>query len=121
MLPYFLYYRNMEITVEYNKIFSDKTRLSIIMALLIQPELCVCQLLDLLDLKGATLSAHLSKMVHAKVLQARKDSRWIFYRLHSDFPEWVQTFIVHLKLLPEYQQLQEKIQNSLLAVDLGMC
>jgi ArsR family transcriptional regulator len=63
------------------KALSDRNRLRVVAALMEFEELCVCQILELLQVSGATASRHLSQLVQAGLLTSRKEGRWIFYRL----------------------------------------
>jgi ArsR family transcriptional regulator, arsenate/arsenite/antimonite-responsive transcriptional repressor len=63
------------------KALSDRNRLRVVAALMKFDELCVCQILELLQISGATASRHLSLLVQAGLLTSRKEGRWIFYRL----------------------------------------
>lgn len=66
---------------------SDETRLRLFLALR-GGELCVCQLTALLDLAPSTVSKHLSLLRDAGLVEARKDGRWVYYRMakRGDFP-----------------------------------
>jgi ArsR family transcriptional regulator len=44
-------------------------------------ELCVCQLIKLLKLAPSTVSKHMSILKQAGLVESRKDSRWVYYRL----------------------------------------
>ena len=44
-------------------------------------ELCVCQIVELLQLAPSTVSKHLTILRHAGLVESRKDGRWIYYRL----------------------------------------
>jgi ArsR family transcriptional regulator len=59
---------------------SDRTRLRIL-NLLQGGELCVCQLVDVLDVPQPTASRHLSYLRKAGLVVARKDGLWMHYRL----------------------------------------
>jgi len=65
------------------KALADPARLRIILALR-DRELCVCQLTELLGLAFSTVSKHLSILQHAGLITARKDQRWVWYRLEKD-------------------------------------
>jgi len=58
----------------------DENRVRAIMALT-AGELCVCQLIDVLDLSPATVSKHLSILQNAGLIERRKEGRWAYYRL----------------------------------------
>lgn len=65
------------------KALSEIHRLRVVSALLIHAELCACQLVELLELKGATVSRHLALMVSAGLLKSRKEGRWIYFSLNK--------------------------------------
>ncbi|MDA3916965.1 MAG: metalloregulator ArsR/SmtB family transcription factor [Deltaproteobacteria bacterium] len=66
------------------KALSDKNRLRTFCALLSYEELCACQITELLQVAGATVSRHLSLMVNAGILKNRKAGRWIYFRLNTE-------------------------------------
>lgn len=63
-----------------SKALSDETRVRILM-MLSRGELCVCQISDLIKLAPSTISKHLSLLHHARLVNTRKDKRWVYYRL----------------------------------------
>ena len=65
------------------KALSDENRVRIIMALNKNAELCVCHLNDLLGLAPSTVSKHLFLLKNARLIIARKDGRWMHYRLNN--------------------------------------
>jgi DNA-binding transcriptional ArsR family regulator len=62
---------------------SDENRVRIVAALR-DRELCVCQIIDLLQLSPSTVSKHLSILRNARLLNSRKDGRWMHYSLAHD-------------------------------------
>lgn len=64
------------------KALADGSRLRLL-KLLEDGEVCVCVLTDSLGLAPATVSKHLSLLKAAGLIQARKDGRWVHYRLHD--------------------------------------
>ena len=65
------------------KALSDESRVRALMALK-DGELCLCQLIDLLELAPSTVSKHMSLLLQAGLLEKRKEGRWHFYRLVSN-------------------------------------
>lgn len=59
---------------------ADENRVRALMALRKQ-ELCVCQLICLLDLAPSTVSKHMTILKQAGLVEARKTARWVYYRL----------------------------------------
>lgn len=64
------------------KALADENRVRILAALKGR-ELCVCQIIDLLQLAPSTVSKHLSILRQARLLAARKNGRWMYYRLND--------------------------------------
>ena len=62
------------------KALSDSSRTRAVMALS-AGELCVCQLLELLELAPSTVSKHMAVLHQAGLVETRKDGRWVYYRL----------------------------------------
>ena len=61
---------------------SDPTRLRLLLALR-DGELCACQLIGLVELAPSTVSKHMSLLRAAGLVAARKDGRWVHYRLEK--------------------------------------
>ena len=66
--------------IKITKALADPNRVRILLALRGR-ELCVCQVVELLELAPSTISRHLSVLNHAGLTLARKDERWVYYRL----------------------------------------
>lgn len=62
---------------------SDENRVRIIAALR-DRELCVCQIIEMLQLSPSTVSKHLSILRNARLLNSRKEGRWMHYSLARD-------------------------------------
>lgn len=62
---------------------SDETRVRIL-KLLETRELCVCQLMAILDMGQSTVSKHLGILKNASLVEARKDWTWSFYKLSTE-------------------------------------
>jgi ArsR family transcriptional regulator len=60
--------------------FSDRTRLRIL-NLLRGGEICVCDLVDVLDAHQPLVSRHLAYLRRAGLVLARKEGLWMHYRL----------------------------------------
>ena len=72
-------------------------------------ELCVCEIINLLGLAPSTVSKHMSILKNAHLVESRKDSRWVYYRLAQDdtTPEavsaisWVTNCLKHDRTICE--------------------
>ncbi len=73
----------MDISIKILKALSDKNRLRIFLALRIYDELCACEITELLQVSGATVSKHLNILVNANILNSRKDGRWVYYKINN--------------------------------------
>jgi ArsR family transcriptional regulator, arsenate/arsenite/antimonite-responsive transcriptional repressor len=61
------------------KALADENRVRILGAVQGR-ELCVCQIVEFLGLAQSTVSKHLAILHQARLLEARKEGRWVFYR-----------------------------------------
>jgi ArsR family transcriptional regulator len=61
------------------KALSDKNRIRMLLALS-EGELCVCQITELVGLSPSTVSKHMSILRQARLVEGRKDGRWLYYR-----------------------------------------
>ncbi len=59
---------------------ADPTRLRIVV-LLLEKELCVCDILDVLRLPQSTVSRHLAKLKTSGLVMDRREGKWVHYRL----------------------------------------
>ena len=62
------------------KALSDPTRLKI-MYLLEHGDLCVCEIMAVLEIPQSTISHHLNVLKNAGLLKSQKDGIWIQYQL----------------------------------------
>ncbi len=62
------------------KALAEENRVRILLALEDQ-ELCVCQIIELLELAPSTVSKHMSVLRQARLVDGRKDGRWMYYRI----------------------------------------
>lgn len=61
---------------------SDESRLRALWACR-KGEVCACQIIELLGLSASTVSKHMSILREAGLVRARKEGRWMHYRLPS--------------------------------------
>ena len=62
------------------KALNDQSRLRLLMATR-RGELCLCQLIELLELAPSTVSKHMTILQQAGLVDRRQEGRWAFYRL----------------------------------------
>ena len=102
------------------KALSDENRVRIL-AMLDGRELCVCQVIELLDLAPSTVSKHLAILKQARLVEGRKDGRWMYYRLADDEAPPAATQAIHwtLQALQGDKRLRSDAQRltEILALD----
>lgn len=82
------------------KLLGDKNRLTI-MASLKERELCVCELVELLQTSQPNISQHLRKLKDAGLLSETRKGQWNYYSLNIDDKPYVQSI---LTLLPTQKE-----------------
>jgi ArsR family transcriptional regulator len=65
------------------KALADPTRLRIVL-LLRQRELCVCELMFVLEMEQSRVSRHMRVLRDAGIVEDVRDGRWIIYRAHEE-------------------------------------
>jgi len=65
------------------KALAEENRVRILLALEVE-ELCVCQIIELLELAPSTVSKHMSILRQARLVDSRKDGRWMYYLLADE-------------------------------------
>lgn len=72
------------------KALADTTRLRMLMLLVMEGELCVCELTHALDEIQPKISRHLALLRESGVVLDRRQGQWIYYRINPDLPVWVR-------------------------------
>jgi ArsR family transcriptional regulator len=72
------------------KALADTTRLRMLMLLVMEGELCVCELTHALDEIQPKISRHLAQLRESGVVQDRRQGQWIYYRINPNLPEWAR-------------------------------
>jgi DNA-binding transcriptional ArsR family regulator len=90
------------------KALADEKRVRTLLALR-EGELCVCQITELFGLAPSTMSKHLSVLYQARLVESRKDGRWIYFRLpNGEAPAVVKLAIQWVsKSVAEQPRIQE--------------
>jgi len=96
----------MELSIIF-KTLGDDLRIRIL-GLLLDRELCVCDIESVLEISQVNASRHLSKMKSAGILSSRKTAQWVYYRLNDEFirsfPEFIEYLRVELKKNSFYRE-----------------
>lgn len=102
----------MEQLAQFFKALSDETRLRIMM-LLTQSELCVCDLMFVLDEPQSKVSRHLAYLKYSGLTNSKRAGVWMHYSLKepADDVHKVQINFLKEKLthLPQFRKDREKL------------
>jgi DNA-binding transcriptional ArsR family regulator len=83
------------------KLLADKNRLQIAYALLIEDELCVCDIAAIIDATTATTSHHLRQLYKAGIATFRKEGKLVYYSLADEhIQQLIQQAFRHMKEHP---------------------
>ena len=98
------------------KALADENRVRMLLALR-DRELCACQIVELAQLAPSTVSKHLSILKQARLVDSRKEGRWMYFRLaNSTAPAlvrqtlaWVEKSLAEDELVEQDRQRLERI------------
>lgn len=79
------------------KTIGDGLRLRIL-GLLLDRELCVCDIESVLGISQVNASRHLLKMKNSGILVSRKTAQWVYYKLSSEFIDSYSELIEYLRI-----------------------
>lgn len=96
------------------KSLADETRLRSLLLIEREQELCVCELVEALDVVQPKISRHLAQLRGAGLLLDRRQGQWVYYRINPDLPDWCLQAIS--ATLRENSAFIEKAANRLLAM-----
>lgn len=100
--------------VDIFKALAEESRLRI-MALLIQDEMCVCEIEECLKMTQSNVSRHLTALKNCGILDSYKQAQWAYYKTSDKFKEENQNLWLYLveklKELPNYQKDFDECQN----------
>ena len=93
---------------------SEESRLRIL-SLLLEDELCVCEIETCLKMTQSNASRHLTVLKQCGILESYKNAQWTYYRIRDGFAQengelWA--YLNHrLKLLPSYPADREEYRK----------
>lgn len=88
---------DLEQLVECYKALGDRNRLRILSLLKEGGELCVCELVEILQMSQPAVSSHMRKLKNAKLVKERKAGQWVFYSIDGEIYPFLS---VNLEELP---------------------
>jgi ArsR family transcriptional regulator len=86
----------MELSIIF-KTLGDDLRIRIL-GLLLERELCVCDIESVLEISQVNASRHLSKMKSSGILSSLKTAQWVYYKLSNEFIESYPDLIEYLRI-----------------------
>jgi len=78
------------------KALGEENRLRII-NLLLDKQLCVCEIESILSLTQTNVSRHLSKLKSENIVTSFKDAQWIYYKINPIFLKENEALVEYLK------------------------
>ncbi|MFH2094024.1 MAG: metalloregulator ArsR/SmtB family transcription factor [Pseudomonadota bacterium] len=107
----------MDDLISITKALADKGRMRVIAALLAYDELCVCQIVEMLGLATATVSRHMSILQSARLVQSRKEGKWVYYRCAECFPGALRSWLIESLDDSQTFKADQSILKKILAGD----
>jgi len=77
----------MKDLAQFLKVLADEARLEILWLLFNHEELCVCDLMEALEMTQSKTSRHLATLRHAGLVVDRKEAAWSYYSLRQSESE----------------------------------
>jgi ArsR family transcriptional regulator len=105
---------------------AEPTRLRLL-RLLSRRELCVCELVDALQMPQYKISRHLRALRAAGLVEARRQGRWMHYRMGRQigpagpYPGLLKPLEVHMNHLPEAHEDDLRLRKRLALRRSGEC
>ena len=99
---------------------ADRTRLRLL-NLIADKEICVCYFVEILGMSQPKISRHLAYLRRAGVVAARRQGRWMHYRLLAPQDTVASTVLTetlaHLQQLPDMQADRARLDNQCCSPD----
>lgn len=105
---------SLDNSVQSFKALGDENRLRMV-ALLCNGELCVCDIMAVLDLPQSTASRHLAYLKNSALVNSRRRGKWIYYQLSKGFQDSIVAELVKnvVSELPDLREDQIKLEKFL--------
>jgi len=94
------------------KVLSDETRLRII-NLIYQHDLCVCELVEILQESQPKISKHIAKLRQIHLVTTQRNEQYIYYSFnHSNksYSNIVSSMIEEVRMIDTYKKDLERLQ-----------
>ncbi|MGB9004860.1 MAG: metalloregulator ArsR/SmtB family transcription factor [Candidatus Aminicenantales bacterium] len=97
------YPASLKAVVRIFKALADPTRLRVVL-LLLRRELCVCEIMFVLDMEQSRVSHHMRILREAGIVEDIRQGRWIIYRISAEARPFVEDLLAGA--------LRERIEGS---------
>lgn len=77
------------------KCLSDDTRLQLVLMIMAEQEMCVCELTHALDESQPKISRHLALLRQHGLLADRREGQWVYYRLSPALDAGARAVLQH--------------------------
>ncbi|MFP2770234.1 metalloregulator ArsR/SmtB family transcription factor [Oceanisphaera sp. KMM 10153] len=77
------------------KALADDTRLQLVLLIMAEQEMCVCEMTHALDQSQPKISRHLALLRQAGLLADRREGQWVYYRLSPLLDDYSHTLLQH--------------------------
>lgn len=77
------------------KALSDDTRLQLMLLIMAEQEMCVCEMTHALNESQPKISRHLALLRQHELLLDRREGQWVYYRLSTTLDAGVQAILQH--------------------------
>ncbi|MFC5648855.1 ArsR/SmtB family transcription factor [Paenibacillus solisilvae] len=92
------------------KLLGDKTRLTII-CLLKEKEMCVCDIVSVLDVSQSSTSQHLRKLKSAGILREDRRGQWVYYSLSIEEKPHLKDVLNYLPAIVQGDEVRINEEN----------
>jgi ArsR family transcriptional regulator, arsenate/arsenite/antimonite-responsive transcriptional repressor len=88
---------SMKEAASFFKVLADEARLRMLWLLFNHQELCVCDVMAVLEITQSKASRHLRILFNAGLLSDRRSGLWIYYTLRTDLDNFARAFLETLR------------------------
>ena len=74
-------------------LLSDETRLRCFVLLQKEQELCVCEIVQIIESTQPKISRHLALMRNSGLVLDERRGQWVYYSLNPSLPDWAKKII----------------------------
>lgn len=92
------------------KCLADDTRARMTQLIVVEGELCVCELTAALQESQPKISRHLAQLRSCGLLQDRRAGQWVYYRLHPQLPAWVGETLTQVLKAEDPQLAEDRLR-----------